>query len=205
MRIEEIKIYTFEELSEESKEKAIENYRNVSHEYDWIDESMDSLKAFTNVFNVKIKDYSLGEYNSYIRFSIDETIEENTENMSPMRLRTYIINNFYNQIYKGKYYSTQGYYDENKQYHYKFKYSLIKKEPYTCVLTGYCMDDNLLDNIYKFIKSPFNTNFYDLIDSCFDSFIKSLQNDIEYQNSDEYITEQLINNDYEFYENGKMY
>ena len=63
MRIIEKAVFKFDELEERSQEKAHENYISSPYfEYVWIDESIDSLKAFCEAFRVKIKDYSIGTY-----------------------------------------------------------------------------------------------------------------------------------------------
>lgn len=63
-----INVYQFAELSEAAKEKAVQQYRSSGFDYAWQDESRDSLKAFCNLFNVKVIDYSIGTWgNSYIK------------------------------------------------------------------------------------------------------------------------------------------
>ena len=62
-----ISVYKFEELSDESKKHAFEEYRNTNTEVFWAQETIDSLKGlFANCSGVKLKDYSLGEYHSSI-------------------------------------------------------------------------------------------------------------------------------------------
>lgn len=63
-----INVYQFNELSEEAKEKAVQQYRSSGFDYAWQDESRDSLKAFCDLFNVKVIDYSIGTWkHSYIK------------------------------------------------------------------------------------------------------------------------------------------
>lgn len=62
-----INTYSFDELSEEAKEKALSDYRSNGFEYNW-KESHESLKAFCNLFNIKVTDWSIGTYgHSYIK------------------------------------------------------------------------------------------------------------------------------------------
>jgi hypothetical protein len=77
MRQETINIYTFDELTDDAKEKVIEWYRE-NQEFFWIDESIESLKALCDLFSgVSIKDYSLSLWGySYIKLSIDFDGEE---------------------------------------------------------------------------------------------------------------------------------
>ncbi len=76
----------------------------------------------------------------------------------------------------------------------------------SCVLTGYCADEDILKPIYDFLKSPDkDTTLYDLMDKCLDNFFKSCRDDMEYQCSEECFKESCVANDYEFYENGRIY
>lgn len=62
-----ITTYSFHDLSEESKEAAISDYRSEGFEYAWQDENHDSLNAFCALFGVSVKDCSIGTWgNSYI-------------------------------------------------------------------------------------------------------------------------------------------
>ena len=60
MRTIETTIYFFDELSDEAKEAAIQHIRQIT-EYPWYSECVDSLKAFCNVFNVRVTDYTLSD------------------------------------------------------------------------------------------------------------------------------------------------
>ena len=60
MKTETITVLTFDELSDDGKERAIADYRHGGHGYFGIDDGIASLKAFAEHFGVKIKDYSLG-------------------------------------------------------------------------------------------------------------------------------------------------
>jgi hypothetical protein len=55
-----IQLFSFNELSEKAKEKAMNNYR-YNQDYPWYDEAFKSLKGFCDKFDVNIKDYSLGD------------------------------------------------------------------------------------------------------------------------------------------------
>jgi hypothetical protein len=60
MKTETITVLTFDELSDDGKERAIADYRHAGHGYFGIDDGITSLKEFCKHFNVSIKDYSLG-------------------------------------------------------------------------------------------------------------------------------------------------
>jgi hypothetical protein len=60
MRTIETTIYTFAELPDEAKERAIEKQRHHV-EYPWFSECVDSLNAFCDEFGVKVTDYTLSD------------------------------------------------------------------------------------------------------------------------------------------------
>ena len=66
MKVIEIKVYTFDELNDQAKEKAREWYR-CSSDYPWFDEARDCLTAFCDHFGVTVKDYSIGDSSGFVR------------------------------------------------------------------------------------------------------------------------------------------
>jgi hypothetical protein len=218
MKTIEIKLYQFDELSEEAKEKAIEDYRDSNTEITWASENRDTMEKFADIFPIKIRDWSYGGRGEGVSFyfTADDTIEE----LSGQRLATYIWNNYKSDLFKGKYYRHLK--DGSKRiFHKRIKsqqltnkgrhcdwinayYSGITLDN-SCVLTGYCMDMDILDPIYKFLEKPTNANFKELLEECFDAWIKACNADVDWQNSDEYISEELANNDCEFEEDGTKY
>ncbi|MGD2065632.1 MAG: hypothetical protein PVI43_00500 [Candidatus Bathyarchaeota archaeon] len=203
MRTETITIYSFEELSEEAQQKAIENWRAQGFEYTGGDEYRDSLNKFCDLIGVRVKDYYICLWgNSYINIDIPDYFEEieNTE-LTGLRLRTWIINNWLPLFRKGKYYSTQGDYI-NGRYNYKFRHSNIQFEYNS--LTGFCADYSLLNPILDFVEKPDSQDIEDIINDSIESFRIDWEQDIEYQNSDEAIKESILINEHEFYSDGSM-
>lgn len=60
MRTIETTIYTFDELSDKAKERAIEKQRYYV-EYPWTKDCIDSLNAFCDEFSVRVTDYTLSD------------------------------------------------------------------------------------------------------------------------------------------------
>lgn len=201
------KLFTFEELSDEAKQKAIEQYRDRGYEPAWTEENRQTLEAFENVFPIKVSNWSYGGRGEGVTFSI---ISDHIEEVSGQRLATYLWNNYGRDLFKGRYYSTPMRSCPVDKEHpagltYKKRYSKIMLDN-SCVLTGYCLDDDILKPIYDFLNKPTKgITFSDLMEDCFDAWIKACNNDIEYQNSDEYITEHFHANEYEFEEDGTIH
>lgn len=221
MRTIELKLYSFEELSEEAKETAIQNYRNkgIDTSHYWND-AHKSVQEFHKVFGTT-------EGNrSWLEFYTGH-IEDNILELKGLRLRTYLINNFGSQIFTPKYLKTgerthnepgrhrmrrirkTDYDPQNKGKYYSQYYSNIQKSTDDCPFTGVCYDYDLLNPFYQFINNYRNTpsadyqTFEDLIKEAFEGLEKSLKDEDEYRYSDEGITEEILAGDYEFTEDGE--
>jgi hypothetical protein len=219
MRTVRTKVYEFEELSETAKQTAIEKERNNVYTDFIYDEAYKTVKAFNSVFKIQEGNRSWLDANFT---NIDEDVQE----LKGFRLQKYIWNNFGNDIFKPKYLKHGELTDKRKPYHamqkqreitnncpnkgkfYISYYSNIQKEN-SCVLTGVCYDQDILDPIYNFLEkrdfSNCTINFYHLINNCFEALKKSIESEVDYQNSDEAIIENLISNDYEFTKDGFIF
>jgi len=203
MRHETIDIFKFVELGDKAKQEAIDQYRSSSTEYSWSDEWIDSLKTFCDRLSIDLGVYSINPYShSYINWNYTGLEGIEITDLSGLRLRTWLINNFLPNLRSFKYYSK---YFNN---HHKFRYSKFQYEYDNCPLTGYCGDHDLISPIIKYIddyKDHDHSDLEDIITNCMDSFIHGCVNDMHDQDSDEYIIESIISNEYEFYKNGKQY
>lgn len=191
MRQEIIDIYEFHELSEDAKKVALEDWRNTNYEYGyaWDSENQDTLKAFADLFD-------LIQTRAGYFLKGDISIKQ----LTGIRLMAYLWNNYGHKLYKGKYYSVNGV-GSNA---YRSRRSNCQIEN-NCVLTGYCIDDDILQPIYEAMKKPYNGDFDDLIADCVQSWKKAVEADKEYQDSEEYLLEHAAANKFEYYENGKRY
>lgn len=205
MRTETItrKLYTFDELSETAKEKARDWYRDGS-EYFWTDENKGSLNAFCDLFGIEPNwevsswgySYCYPKYREY-NAPVNEASEEE---ISGLRLRTYLLNNYGHVLTIGKPY---GKYERvNGVWRYKRR-SRVLFVTNDCPFTGYCMDESLLAPIRAFIENPDSRTYSELIQDCLDSWLSDFRADLEYQYSDEFANEGLSGSDYEFTETGE--
>jgi hypothetical protein len=157
MRTIETTIYTFDELSDEAKERAISQHRQCI-EYPWFSECLDSLKTFCDEFGVKVTDYTLSDcYRASI--STDAT---------PKHFRGVKLSGF------------------NRE----------------AMPTGFCFDCDLRYTFHDEFKRTGDA-FYAFNDAL-QAFLISVRKDIEWNYSDEAITELLQINDYEFTEEGDI-
>jgi hypothetical protein len=188
-----IKVYSFSELPEDIQEKIIATWRS-NEEYFSDSDNTNTLYKFCDIFGLKVINYEYG-YRNFINFALESHNSEDIENFSPFRLRTYIINNFYNILFPKKYYK-----------HIAGKpvfYNLIRSDFPN--LTGYYLDSDICQPIYEFLKKPYQITFYDLMYDCLQSWVYACNKDFEYWFSLEAIKEDITNNDYLFTETGEIY
>jgi hypothetical protein len=211
------KVYRFNELKKPAKENAIDWYRHDRNEYFFDSDNTKVIETFESIISkiVDIKEWSYGSfgYNDRVRFEFkDDTIE----NLTGLRLMKYLLNNFYTDFYSRIYIkllSSKKYIQHKKivskpindNGEFYNSYKLFQRESENCPLTGYCLDNALLQPIWDFIKQPKQITFKELLEQCFDAWIKACNNDIEYCNTDEFITEEIENNDYWWTNNGEIF
>jgi hypothetical protein len=209
MKTIEIKIYSFNELTEEAKQTALNEYRENTHDDFYSYEVTESVKKVIELFNLKT-----GNYYSDIRTGhIDECILQ----LAGARLYKYLINNYFTDLFKPEYIKTiDGYKKWQKLYFCKYFtgmngdrthiYSKWKKWDNSCTLTGVCYDNDILDPIYEFLKKPTEkTTFQDLMEEIGWNIAKTYDNVEKWVNSEEYITETIEDNEYDFHEDGTRY
>ena len=64
MRVKQIKLYKFDELSDEAKEKAINDHREfIASDTSWQSENVRTLEQFENIFPIKVKEWEYGNHN----------------------------------------------------------------------------------------------------------------------------------------------
>ena len=229
MRTAEVKIYSFDELSDEAKERAHANWLNEGHEHFWAGEARDTIKAFESEFGVTIRNwrYDSSGYGYDIRFDgiSDEVLE-----LSGNRARAWIWNNHGNVLlsptvrYFTKIDGTRIEAVGANSVRYRSKVFYTRVYDGTCPLTGVCFDCDALDPIAYFafgvewsekdrkrvassrrLSHDNNTTIEDLIRECVDSLFQSLQNDCEAQETMEYFADHCAANNYEFDEDGERW
>lgn len=221
MKTIELTLFKFSELSESAKETAIQEYANdCQHDIQFIyDDAHKTVTEFVELFGLK------GGSRSWLDFNTNN-IDDYIVSLKGLRLRKYLINNYWDKLYQGKFRASIGdnkvikhrniktnYYDMSKGAlvsSSNFYYSTIFFEC-SCPLTGMCYDMDILDPILNIInnynpKIHENMDFEDIINECSSSIRKTLKDEEEYIQSEEYIKELLSDNSDEiFYEDGTKY
>lgn len=196
MRTETLQLFKFSELSDDAKQIAIEQWRNdtAADPIAWQDELLYSFKAVFKTASVTLKDYelSLCSYSS-VKIEMDQEVYD----LTGARALAWLENNFLSKLRV-----TRAEYLKNRKDYFRYGYRVGKIKD--CPLTGYCADESFIDALIESIKTG------DCLGDAFklrmpETYVKLLQAEYDDQNSDEYISETLEVNEYEFLETGKMY
>ncbi len=205
MRTETVTIYKFSELSEKGKKTAIENHRENYTEFFWVDEWMQSVKKGLEAFGAKLKNWDIDCQNINCSSWQIENHNDNTEQMTGRRLRTWLLNNYSHNFSEAKHYGEFLPKEKRKGNKYYPYYSKIQKVKTECPFTGYCGDEYFLDVFREFIKKPDGRTLDELLEDATEKAFRGMERDCEWQLSDEYISEELEANNYEFTEDGEQY
>lgn len=197
-QIKEVTVFTIQELSEKSKERALNEWA-ADNDYPFSSENTATLEKFAEILNLKIKNYCYGSYSSNdgVTWETSDYLEncEEVLNLSGVRLMKYFINNVGPFLSSGKRFYTSGYAKK------RISKVIFESE---AELTGYYTDDVIMQPIHDFIKKPSTHTFEDVINDCFSAWVKACSDDVEYQNSMESFIESCNANGYTFTEYGKM-
>ena len=176
MRIKETKVYEYNELSEEAKETALDEWIDSISEFVWMDEYLDSIQAGLKAFDCTLDDYNI-DWLDTNRTSIKISAWDLEEDKEERDIETVL-----NEDYKDVIFSKDG-----------------------CPFTGFCGDENFLDPIRAFLKNPDKeTTMKELMDDCVYSVLTAARKDAEYQMTEEYFIDHADANNFEFTEDGKM-
>lgn len=196
MKTKTINVYDINELSEKAREYAYNRW--LSHgDYPWAEDNIATLKAFEKLFPIRIAHWSYGGRGEGVSFYMtDDTLSE----MAFLRLAKYIHNNYGDKLFKPKFIYAKGI---GLGVNTKTKYSAIEKDN-CCVLTGYCIDDDILRPIYEFLDTPDHRTFNELIKDCFESWVIACEQDMGHYYSMDNFVEESQANELEYNEQGRL-
>tara|TARA_R110000772_G_scaffold19922_4_gene55397 strand:+ start:451 stop:1101 length:651 start_codon:yes stop_codon:yes gene_type:complete len=210
MRTKTIEIYEFHELDIPVQQSVVDRVE-VSTEFIY-QEAEATVDAFCKAFNVKT------HMNSWLQFAcwnpyLDHEYEQEVHELTGMRLRTYLINNYGYILEKGKYYGNLSKTHKNgnpilvsKEHpvgmrHLK-RYSKVIFER-CCNLTGVCYDISIMKPIYNFIDNPNESDTINvLFDNCFNSLEIDIKDEEDYHHTDDAKAEQVEIDDNEYLKDG---
>src|SRR5690606_23530752 len=197
MRTEQVKVFKFSELSEEAKERARAWYREGGLDYEWWDSIYEMFKTGGLLLGININQIYFsgfcsqgdgacftGEYAYKKGWRAELKKEFGGELLT-------IFENIGQQLQ-----------DTQKQYFYKLSASVAHNGYYYHEL---CTDINvkLEDSFYP--PDTAEREIKDILRQFMQHTYSCLEKEYDYLNSDESVDESIINNDYEFTGEGKIY
>lgn len=193
-----IQIYTFNELSEEAKEKAVQNCRAEidTRAFEW--EYKNTAEAIAKALDCECSIYSYDGIRYEISF---DPIDDLEYVRNGLRAFKYIYNNYIlpNERAKTFYlFNTKN--RSPKKRKSKINYSIEYFSP-----TGFCADDCLYFAWENFCKNfSAKSNVSDFLNDVAEAIAELWTEDNEYAISDDGIAEYCENNNVEFFANGRI-
>lgn len=177
METRQYKVYKFDELSDEGKEKAIQNYYDINVDYEWWEHLYDDAENIglkLESFDLDRNRHATGRFTMGMVDVIDAIMKEHG-----IECDTYKLATEWNTEYRNR--AASWLWDQRKAY---------PDERYT-------LDDFQDTSEYDDIERDF---LKDLLEE----YSVMLQKECDYLTSEEAITETLVCNDYDFTESGRI-
>ena len=187
-------LFTLEELEDEALQRAYSDWLARGYDYPFASDNCNTLEAFCNLFRIVYTNYSY-DSNRY-NYSYHTEWDDSIISLSGIRLSTYLYNNYYSALFQPKTYWTK---DNKKKRKSRISFTS------DCPLTGFVMDDIMLQPIYEFMKHPDNRTFGNLIKECMEAFFFSCHTDCEYCTSEDYFKEESAQQNWEYLADGTFY
>lgn len=203
-----LNVFTFNELSDSAKQKAVECYRayRSGDDFDY-SEYKASLAAFADDIGININNWSYGLDGCTVDFDFGELEVLNT--ITGARAYAWVVNNVKGLRLGPRVYTV---WREVNRHGFTRNEWVVKRVSGVyraadcCNYTGVFCDEELIQPFRDFLQKPDSRTVEDLINEAIDNYCRALQADLDYRESDEFLTEELINNDTpEFFENGTIY
>lgn len=223
MKEVKVKLYKFEELSDEVRSSIVDKERwNIGYGTmeGYASDYESTLKKFSELMGIKVHyevDYCAYhfsfEFNDYYAFSdCYGNYTVNFDECTGKLLRRWLNNNFMPYALRAKkYYNFDAGYDREKKRWNKQRFSKILRESWdNCPLTGMCYDYEVMKPIVETLAKPISESYSlnDLVEECLDALFSAWHKEYEYWcDTDSAIEEQLMDwNEGElFYENGTKF
>lgn len=197
MRTESINIYTFDELSDKAKEKAIQWYRGSGLDYEWWCYVYEDAKTIASLMGIKIDQiyfsgfWSQGDGACFTgKFGPMPGTGKDVKDYAP---KDETLHNIADKIYQLQ-----------KQYDFGIMGEVCRNDYYSHSGTMYLEDVNISGE-YLVEYDVIERKYVEILRTFADWIYKQLENEYNYLTSDEHIVESIQINEYEFLEDGSIY
>ena len=197
MQIHEIITYSFNELSESAKEKALDDMRVNWLDYEWWDFVYDDAKTIADLMGIEIYNIWFSGFSSQGdgacfegSYSYKKGSVKAVKSYAPQDKELHNIAESLAEVQKRNFYQLSASVSHRGHYYH-----------------AYCTDISVSrdsDN-YQDVSEDDQDIVIDLLRDFMNWIYARLESECEYQLSDEVITENIINNGYEFTKNGEFY
>ena len=218
MREITIKLYTFDELSDEAKKRAHETFLSTGDYWGASGDATATIKKVEELFGIKLSDWEIGSYCPHyptVTFENSRWCNDALD-LKGNRARAYLWNNFGKVLLTGRYYSK---WHGTKYEHSRFFFDRVYDG--TCPLTGVCFDCDALDPMAYFcfgvvwngekrvpsgrsLRADNEVTVKSVIQDCVYSLFKALNADCEASESMDYFAELCEVNGWTFEEDGTV-
>lgn len=212
MRTITFNVFTLDELTADAREKAIEDCRSdvagMLNDFD-ADEYRSALAEIEKVFEIKVYDWCVGYPGTYSSWRFNESSRFSEMSDEPRFLVRY-LDEVEQWCRKGRYYSTPFKPCPKSKEHpagltYKKRYSKVMFERNYC-LTGTwtsAVVDDYMNKRWDYVRN--HRTIEDFVDDMLYDFFKQWERDMDCNSDDEVVEETILDNDYEFTEDGRLY
>ena len=212
MRTIKFNVFSYDELAETAKEKALDNVResvgSMLCEFDG-DDYRAALDEIENVFEIKVYDWCVGYPGTFSAWRFKEGSRFSEMSDEPRFLVRY-LDEVERWCRKGRYYSTPFKPCPKSKEHpagltYKKRYSKVMFERNYCLTGAWtsAVVDDYMNKRWDYVRK--HRTIEDFLDDMLYDFFKQWERDMEYNSEDEAVEETIIGNDYEFTEDGRLY
>ena len=213
-----IKLYTFDELSDEAKKRAHETFLSTGNYWGASSDATATIKKVEGLFGIKLSNWEIGS--SCPRYPTvtfqDSRWNDDALYLKGNRARAYLWNNFGKVLLTGRYYSK---WRRTNYAHSRLFFDRVYDG--TCPLTGFCFDCDALDPMAYFLfgvvwngekRVPSGRSLRvdnavtvkSIIQDCVYSMFKAFNADCEASESMDYFAELCEVNGWTFEEDGTM-
>ena len=199
--VKEIKVFSFNELSEKAKQNAIESYRNNEYYpyecwYDFVQEDFHTILKMIGFYNIESCFRGFCSQGDGASFTANYVYKKGCLNA----IKEYAPND--NELHS----IVKGIISHQKDYAYKLECSITKYSSLYCHSNTMSFDWNMKNSYDINWKNDFVENEINrLIKDLADWYYSKLNNEYDWLLSDECIIDNIISNDYQFLENGVQY
>jgi len=189
-----INTYSFNELSKEAQQKAIENLHDINTDHEWYEWVYEDFKTICSILGIEIDNiyfsgfYSQGDGACFEgSYKYNKQAVKKIKEYAPTDTVLHDIAARLTDLQKRNFYQLLAYTKHSGHYYHE-----------------YCTDITIERNDYKDISAGVESDMKDTLRSLMKWLYRSLESSYNYLISEEAIKETIIANEYDFYENGKI-